>query len=37
MSAQQFAKCVVKEGKASGFPMLLLGGATDMIFLESLG
>lgn len=37
MSAQKFAECVVEEGKGSGFPTLLMGGAIGIIFLESLG
>ena len=31
MSAQKCAKCVVKEGKGSGFPTLLMGQKTEWL------
>ena len=37
MSAQQCGKYEVKEGKGSGFPILLEGGAVGRILLASLG
>lgn len=37
MSAQKFAKCVVKEGEGSGFPALFVERAIGIISLASLG
>lgn len=37
MGAQKTARCVVKEGKGSGFPALFVGKAIRITFLASVG